>query len=813
MGTRGLICAVFAFVAASTAYGESMPVYFGTYSSGPSKGIYRSSLDLDSGRLAEPVLVAEAKNPSFLEIHPSGRFLYAVSEAGGAGSVSAYEIDSATGGLKLLNQKPSGGSGPCHVNIDHAGKNVLVANYGSGSAAVIPIEPDGRLAEPTSVVQHTGSGANPKRQQGPHAHSVNISADDRFAFIADLGIDKTMIYRLDVEKGTITANNPAFVQLKPGAGPRHFTFSADGRYAYVINELDCTVTAFTYDAASGTLTPIQSVPTLPEDFDGQSTCAEVRVHPNGKFLYGSNRGHDSIAVYRIDPDKGTLTFVEHETTDIKTPRNFNMDPTGKYCLVANQGSDSIVVFRIDQNTGALEPTGQKITVGRPVCIRFLRQAPTPVVQAEEQVYEYEPADNGAGPMWCHGSTCLVRIGDDVFASGIETLKGFKPLNNCRWMLFHRGASGWDKLRVDQTGRTREPCPLACFPDGPLFLSANPTLLTDPNTYGGPARPEILEFADDNPGGSFKTILPAWDGVPEFTEHSYRSFAADGPNRELILLQNIGYGHAEWAYRDGSGKWAKSGKLKWPWGAEYDKPQPIRVCYPNVALKGRAVYFCGVSDIVEPYKKWQDFKYELTGRKWDYDFRRLFYTWSRDITTGKFEDWVEIASRDKTCGWVRPGDPWVGPDGAVHIVWTERALDERLREKFFPGERQSHELNYAIIRDGRVATRRSLVRAEEGKSQQIASLPRFQVTEENRLFVFYYISGRDDAGERVSENRVMELYPDGSNSPAATVPLRYPMSSYFTATVRAGSPQSKVMDLLGTRTGGSGICYAKVRLCD
>ncbi|MFH1718254.1 MAG: lactonase family protein, partial [Planctomycetota bacterium] len=477
MSIKALISAVISFAAVSTVCGESLPVYFGTYSSGPSKGIYRSVLDLETGKLAEPVLVAEAKNPSFLEIHPNGRFLYAVSESGGAGSVSAYAIDGDTGGLKLLNQQPSGGAGPCYVNIDHAGRNVLIANYGSGSASVIPIEPDGRLAAPTGFVQHAGSSVNKARQQGPHAHSVNISADDRFAFVADLGIDKIMIYRLDVEKGTILANSPAFVQLKPGAGPRHFAFGADGRYAYVINELDCTVTAFAYDAASGALTPIQSIATLPESFDGSSTCAEVRVHPGGRFLYGSNRGHDSIAVYRIDPDKGTLTFAEHETADIKTPRNFNIDPTGKFCLVANQGSDSVVVFSVDASTGALEPTGQKVSVGRPVCIRFLRKESRglrPVVEAEEQVYQYEPADNGAGPMWCHGSTCLVRIGEDVFASGIETLKSFKPLNNCRWMLFHRGdssvgspADGWRQVQVDPAGRTREPCPVAGFPDGRL----------------------------------------------------------------------------------------------------------------------------------------------------------------------------------------------------------------------------------------------------------------------------------------------------------------------------------------------------------
>jgi len=373
MRMKAFIAVVISVLSLSTVYAESLPVYFGTYTSGAnsSKGIYRSVLDTETGELSAPALAAEAKNPSFLEIHPGGKFLYAVSESGNAGTVSAFAIDPDTGNLKLLNSRPSGGSGPCHVNIDRSAKNVLVTNYSSGSASVIPIAVDGSLAEPTGFVQHEGSSINPQRQKGPHAHSINVSPDNRFAFVADLGLDKIMIYKLNVEKGTITANDPAFSKVKPGAGPRHFAFGVDGRYAYVINELDGTVTAFAYEPASGTLTEIQTITTLPDGFTGSSSCAEVRMHPNGRFLYGSNRGHDSIAVYRIDPAKGTLTFVEHERADIKTPRNFNIDPTGKFCLVANQGGNSIVVFRIDQKTGALEPTGNKISIGKPVCIRFL----------------------------------------------------------------------------------------------------------------------------------------------------------------------------------------------------------------------------------------------------------------------------------------------------------------------------------------------------------------------------------------------------------------------------------------------------------
>ena len=373
MDLKSFIFVAGLLVMLSIASAKAIPVYFGTYTRGgsPSKGIYRSTLDLETGRLSPPVLAAETTNPSFLAIHPNRKFLYAVGEAGKGGGVKAYAIDSETGTLNLLNQQSSGGAGPCHVNVDHAGKNVLVANYGSGSISVIPIRQDGKLGKPTGFVQHEGSSVNPRRQKGPHAHSINVSPDNRFAFVADLGIDKVMIYRLDVAQGSIVANRPAFGKVKPGAGPRHFCFHPNGKFAYVINELDGTVTAFGYESQSGALTEIQTITTLPKDFAGVNSCAEVRVHPNGKFLYGSNRGHDSIAVYRIDSAKGTLAFVEHETADIKTPRNFNIDPTGKFCLVANQGKDSVVVFQIDPRTGALEPTRITISVGRPVCVRFV----------------------------------------------------------------------------------------------------------------------------------------------------------------------------------------------------------------------------------------------------------------------------------------------------------------------------------------------------------------------------------------------------------------------------------------------------------
>jgi len=436
----------------------------------------------------------------------------------------------------------------------------------------------------------------------------------------------------------------------------------------------------------------------------------------------------------------------------------------------------------------------------------------PVVEVEEDVYSFLPANNGAGPMWCSGSTCLVRIGDDVFASGLETVKDAKPLNNCRWTLYKRTVAGWHLVQADPAGRTREPCPLVVLAGGNLLLSANPTLVTDRNAYAGPAHPEILRFSAKAPKAPFETILPVWDGQPQFTEHSYRSFAADSSSGGLVLFQNIDYTHTEWAFRDGDGRWAAKGRLAWPWGADYDKPQPIRVCYPDVTIRGRQVHFCGVSDIDEPYGRWRDYKLALTGEKWDYDFRRLFYTWTDDITTGKFHPWVEIASRDKTCGWIDPGDLWLAPNGSTHILWKERAIDERLRKKFFPGEKQSYSLQYAVLREGKVISRRTLIRAEEGQQCLVPSRGRFQVMPDGRLLVFYYVQGSDAAGRAVSENRVMELRPDGTSGPQIRVPLKQPFQDCFTATVRAGSPPSAILDVLGHRVGTANtVSYARIRL--
>lgn len=356
---------------------EKLLAYVGTYTgNGKSKGIYRFQFDLKTGTATEPVLAAETASPSFLAIHPNHKYLYAVGEIadfGGkmSGAVSAFAIDPKTGDLTLLNQQASRGTGPCHLVVDHAGKNVLVANYGGGSVACLPIGADGHLGEATGFHQHVGTSVNPERQEGPHAHSINVDKANKYVFAADLGLDQVLIYRLDAEKGTLTPNDPPFAETPKGAGPRHFAFRPDGKFAYVINELNSTVTAFRYDPSHGTLTPVQNISTLPEGYAEPNYPAEVVAHPSGKFLYGSNRGQDSIAMFRIDEKTGELTSLGQELTGGKNPRNFVVDPTGAYLLAENQDSDSVLVFRVDPETGKLQKTGVTIAAPMPVCIRFL----------------------------------------------------------------------------------------------------------------------------------------------------------------------------------------------------------------------------------------------------------------------------------------------------------------------------------------------------------------------------------------------------------------------------------------------------------
>lgn len=364
----------FARVLGAKRSGELL-VYVGTYTTGKSEGIYLYRLDLSSGELKHVATTKGVVNPSFLALAPSRRYLYAVNEVGDfagkkSGAVSAFAVDQKTGALQLLNQQPSLGADPCYVDVAAGDKFVLIANYTGGNVTVFPVQRDGSLGEATDMKQARGSSINRERQEGPHAHCIVLDPTNRFAYSCDLGTDKIMIFRFDARNGKLLPDEPPWVQVKPGTGPRHLVFHPSGNYVFVLNELSSTVTAFTRDPEKGSLAELQTLTTLPKDFTGTNTSADIHVSSDGRFLYCSNRGHDSIAIFTIDPRHGALTSVGHESTRGMTPRNFALDPTGAFLLVANQKSDNIVVFRLDQKTGRLSSTDQVGEVPSPVCLKF-----------------------------------------------------------------------------------------------------------------------------------------------------------------------------------------------------------------------------------------------------------------------------------------------------------------------------------------------------------------------------------------------------------------------------------------------------------
>jgi 6-phosphogluconolactonase len=357
---------------------DSMLLLVGTYTSGgsKSKGIYVLKFDRRNGGIAPHSVVDGVEEPSFLAIDEGRKFVYAVNETleyngQKSGSVSSFALRPDTGSLAFLNKQPSMGAAPCNVTISRDGRFVLVANYLGGNVAVLPVNKDGSLAPAVDVKQHTGSGPNKDRQDAAHAHSVILDPKGRFAFVNDLGVDRIFIYEFDARTGGLSPNrNQPYYQTKPGAGPRHFKFHPSGKYAFVINELDMTISSLAYDAAKGTLKDIQTVSTVPSGFSGGNTCADIHITPDGSFLYGSNRGHDSLVGFKVDRSSGRMELIGHTSTQGKTPRNFTIDPTGRYLLVANQRSDSIVVFEIEKKTGGLKAVGDGVNVPSPVCLQL-----------------------------------------------------------------------------------------------------------------------------------------------------------------------------------------------------------------------------------------------------------------------------------------------------------------------------------------------------------------------------------------------------------------------------------------------------------
>jgi 6-phosphogluconolactonase len=360
-----------------------MTLYIGTYTrreafvNGKAEGIYVYHLDLASGELTYAATIAGAGtiNPSFLTLAPDNGYLYAVNEITGGkgphGTLSAFAIDPETKKLSYLNQQSTHGLAPCYVSIEPGGRYALVANYETGSICILPVQADGRLGEATEVVQFSGTGPNPERQEGPHAHMILPGPDGRFIFAVDLGTDKVMVYRLDPERGKLVPANFPWTALPPGTGPRHLVFHPHQSFAYVISELQSTVTTLHYNDRRGTLEAVQTISTLPDDFSGQNLGAEIQVAPSGRFVYASNRGHDSLVIYAVDQATGKLSVVGHEPTQGVGPRDFTIDPAGDLLLVANQDTDTVVTFRIDQDSGALMATGHVASVPTPVCLQLL----------------------------------------------------------------------------------------------------------------------------------------------------------------------------------------------------------------------------------------------------------------------------------------------------------------------------------------------------------------------------------------------------------------------------------------------------------
>lgn len=378
----GLLLACLAAWQAADAPAAERLVWFGTYTRGGagSRGIYVSRFDDATGAISAPVLAAEAGNPSFLALHPTLPRLYAVGEidAGGgqpSGGVVAFAIDEGTGRLTRINEQPSGGAGPCHVSVDAEGRVVLAANYGGGSVICLGLEADGRLrpvvpGAPGGFLQHVGRSIDAKRQEKPHAHAIYATPGGRFAISCDLGIDKVLVHALDAERATLAPHG--FAAVKPGAGPRHFALHPDGRRGYAVNELDLTVTGFEFDPEAGTLAAFQTLSTLPPDVTDRAgfSTAEIAVHPGGRFLYASNRGHNSIAMFSLDAASGRLQLLGVEPILGKTPRHFALDPTGRFLLAAGMDSNTVTVFAVDGSTGRLSFTGTSLDVPMPVCIRF-----------------------------------------------------------------------------------------------------------------------------------------------------------------------------------------------------------------------------------------------------------------------------------------------------------------------------------------------------------------------------------------------------------------------------------------------------------
>jgi len=362
--------------AISPAAAKEMWVFFGTHKDQPGHGFSVARFDTRTGSLTTPQFLVQAANPGFFVIHPDGKHIYVANEVDTfqgqpTGFVSAYAVDPATAQMTLLNEQPSAGAGTAYLSLDRTNHYLLVANYGGGTIAAFALNADGSIGKQTAFFQHTGSSVNPDRQSKAHPHSIRMDPTNRFALVPDLGLDKIFIYRFDASDGSLTPNDPPFVTVTPGSGPRHFDFDPAGKFVYVMNEMASRVKVFAWDSSRGVLTELQTISSLPDDFTGTNTSAEIRVHPSGRFLYCTNRGDNTIAAFAVDSATGLLTFIERVSTQGKTPRNFDFDPTAHWLLVSNMDSDNVLVYKIDLATGKLIPHGAPVSAPNPFAVRFL----------------------------------------------------------------------------------------------------------------------------------------------------------------------------------------------------------------------------------------------------------------------------------------------------------------------------------------------------------------------------------------------------------------------------------------------------------
>jgi hypothetical protein len=430
------------------------------------------------------------------------------------------------------------------------------------------------------------------------------------------------------------------------------------------------------------------------------------------------------------------------------------------------------------------------------------EALSPIVEAEETIATCANPNNGAGPLWCYGAPLLVRLGDEVFASIMETGEDAPPLCNTRWRLFRRDERGWKPLHSDSAFRQREPCPLVAFADGSLFLSVNPST-QPPGTKYGTCDPHLLRFSAKNPEQAGEPLRPLWTEGWKFTDHSYRGIGADGIRGELLVLNiDSPTGNYFWSFRDKSGKWSRQGRIAFP----------IRACYPEVAVRNGAAHVLAIGDIVEPIKEWRTYKYEKTKRDWDYVFRRLFYTWTPDIARSDFAVPVEVDTVDATAGHISNLDLWIGGDGAAHLLYLKTTIANPLmRDRFFAGKPIVTSLEHIVVKDGQVVERKTLWRGGEGAGSEIPGHARLHSTGDGRLFVVFFCSGNTAQGKPVSENRILQILPHRENARPTAIDLKEPFRTFFTATERGGSKPSRILDLFGVGRDGTVLRYARVRM--